>query len=52
MEGMDGGAFGSPVATANVASSAIASVREQIIRGNRIRLFQNPTKSTHGSTEV
>jgi hypothetical protein len=52
MEAMDGGAFGSPVAAANVANSAIASVGERIIRGSRIRLFQDPTESTHRSTEV
>jgi hypothetical protein len=52
MEAMDGGAFGSPVAAANVANSAIASVGEWIIRGSRIRLFQDPTELTHQSTEV
>jgi hypothetical protein len=40
------------VAAANVANSAITSVGEQIIRGSRIRLFQDPTELTHQSTEV
>jgi hypothetical protein len=52
MEAMDGGAFGSLVAAANVAISGIASVGERIIRGSRIRLFQDPTESTHRSIEV
>jgi hypothetical protein len=52
MEAMDGGAFGNLVAAANVAISGIASVGERIIRGSCIRLFQDPTESTHRSTEV
>jgi hypothetical protein len=52
IEAMDGGAFGSPVAATNVANSAIVSVGERIIRGSRIILFQDPTESTHRSTEV
>ena len=52
MEVVDGAAFVSPVATANVANSAIASVGEQIIQGNSIRLFQDPTELTHQNTNV
>jgi hypothetical protein len=49
MEAMDGGAFRSLVAVVNVTNSAIVSMGERIIRGSRIRLFQDPTKSTHRS---
>jgi hypothetical protein len=49
MSGMDGTAFGSPVATATVATNACGSVGE---RGSRIRLFQDAKESIQRSTEV
>jgi hypothetical protein len=52
METMDGGAFGSFVAAVNVANTAIGSVGYRIVRASRIKLFQDPTRSTHQSTQV
>jgi hypothetical protein len=52
MSGMDGRAFGSPVAAATVATNACGSVGEQIVRGSRIKLFQDARESIQRSTEV
>jgi hypothetical protein len=52
MSGMDGRAFGSPVAAATVATNACGSVRERIVRGSCIRLFQDARESIQRSTEV
>jgi hypothetical protein len=52
MSGMDGRAFGSPVAAATVATNACGSVGERVVRGNRIRLFQDARESIQRSTEV
>jgi hypothetical protein len=52
MSGMDGRAFGSPVAAATVATNACGSVGERIVRGSRIRLFQDARESIQRSTEV
>jgi hypothetical protein len=52
MSGMDGRAFGSPVAVATVATNACGSVGERVVRGNRIRLFQDARESIHRSTKV
>jgi hypothetical protein len=52
MSGMDDRAFGSPVATATMATNACGSVGERIVRGNRIRLFQDARESIQRSTEV
>jgi hypothetical protein len=52
MEAMDGGAFKSPMAAANIANSAIASVGEWTIQGSCIKLFQDSTESIHRSTKV
>jgi hypothetical protein len=41
MSGMDGRAFGSPVAAATVATNACGSIREQVVRDSHIRLFQD-----------
>jgi hypothetical protein len=49
---MDGGAFGSPVAVVNVANTAIGSVGHIVDPASRIRLFQDPSGSTHRSTQV
>jgi hypothetical protein len=49
---MDGRPFGSPMAVANVANTAIGSVGHKIILASRIRLFQDPSGSTHRSTQV
>jgi hypothetical protein len=52
MSGMDGRAFGSPVAMATVATNACGSVGERIVRGGRIRLFQDARESIQKSMEV
>jgi hypothetical protein len=52
MSGIDGRAFGSPVAVATVATNACGSVGEQVVRGSRIRLFQDARESILRSTEV
>jgi hypothetical protein len=52
MSGMDGRAFGSPVATATVATNACGSIGERVVGGSRIRLFQDATESIQRSTEV
>jgi hypothetical protein len=52
MSGMDGRAFGSPVAAATVATNACGSVGERIVQGSRIRLFQDARESIQRSTEV
>jgi hypothetical protein len=52
MEAGDGGAFRSLVANLNVTSVAIGSVGHRIVRANRIRLFQDPSESTHQSTQL
>jgi hypothetical protein len=52
MSGMDVRAFGSHVAAAIVATNACGSVRERIVRGSRIRLFQDVRESIQRSTEV
>jgi hypothetical protein len=52
MSGMDGRAFGSPVAAAIVSTSACGSVGERIVRGSRIRLLQDVRESIQRSTEV
>jgi hypothetical protein len=52
MSGLDGRAFGSPVAVATVATNACGSVGERVVRGNRIRLFQDARESIHRSTKV
>jgi hypothetical protein len=52
MSGMDGRAFGSLVAAATVATNACGSVGERIVRGSRIRLFQDGRESIQRSTEV
>jgi hypothetical protein len=49
MSGMDGRAFGSPVAAATVATNACGSVGERVVRGNRIRLFQDARESIQRS---
>ena len=52
MLGMDGRAFGSPVAMATVATNACGSVKEHIVRGSRIKLFHDAKESIQRSTEV
>jgi hypothetical protein len=52
MEIGDGRAFGSPVANLNAASIAVGSVEDRIVRANRTRLFQDPSESTHRSTQL
>jgi hypothetical protein len=52
MSGMDGRAFGSPVAAAIVATNACGSVGERVVRGSRIKLFQDARESIQRSTEV
>jgi hypothetical protein len=52
VSGMDGGAFGSPVAAATVATNACGSIGERIVRGSRTRLFQDARESIQRSTEV
>jgi hypothetical protein len=52
MLGMDVRAFGSHVAAATVATNACGSVGERIVRGSRIRLFQDARESIQRSTEV
>jgi hypothetical protein len=52
MSGMDVRAFGNPVAAATVATNACGSVGEGIVRGSRIRLFQDARESIQRSTEV
>jgi hypothetical protein len=52
MSGMDGRAFGSPVAAATVATNACGSVGERVVRGNRIRLFHDGRESMQRSMEV
>jgi hypothetical protein len=49
---MDGGAFKNRMAVVNVANTAIGSVGYKIIRASRIRLFQDPSRSIHRSTQV
>jgi hypothetical protein len=49
---MDGGAFGHHVAVVNVANTTIGSVGHRIVRASRIRIFQDPSGSTHRSTQV
>jgi hypothetical protein len=49
---MDGGAFGSPVAAVNVANIANGSIGHRIVQASRIRIFQDPSGSTHQSTQV
>jgi hypothetical protein len=49
---MDGGAFGSLMAVVNVANTAIGSVGHIIIPASHIRLFQDPSGSTHRCTQV
>jgi hypothetical protein len=49
---MGGGAFESTVAIMNVANTTIGSVGHRIVPANRIRLFQDPSGSTHRSTQV
>ena len=45
MSGTNGRAFGSSVAGATMATNACRSVGEQIIRRNRISLFQDARES-------
>jgi hypothetical protein len=52
MSGVDGRAFGSLVAAATVATNACGSVRERVVQGSRIRLFQDARESIQRSTEV
>jgi hypothetical protein len=52
MSGMDGRTFGSLVAAATVATNACGSVEERVVRGSRIRLFQDARESIQRSTEV
>jgi hypothetical protein len=52
MSGMDGRAFGSPMAAATVATNACGSVEERVVRGSRIRLFQDGRELIQRSTEV
>jgi hypothetical protein len=52
MSGMDGRAFGNPVALATVATNACGSVGERVVRGSRIKLFQDARESIQRSTEV
>jgi hypothetical protein len=49
---MDGGAFWSPVAVVNVANTAIGSVGHKIVLASHIRVFQDPSGSTHRSSQV
>jgi hypothetical protein len=49
MSGMDGRAFGSPVAA---ATNACGSVGERVVRGNRIKLFQDARESIQRSTKL
>jgi hypothetical protein len=50
MSGMDVRAFGNPVVVATVATNACGSVGERIVRGSRIRLFQDARESIQRST--
>jgi hypothetical protein len=52
MSGMDGRAFGNPVAAVTVATNACGSVGERIVRGSHIRLFQDARESIQRSTKV
>jgi hypothetical protein len=52
MSGMDGRAFGSPMAAATVATNACRSVGERVVQGTHIRLFQDARESIQRSTEV
>jgi hypothetical protein len=52
MSGMDGRAFGSPVAAATMATNACGSVGERVVQGSGIRLFQDGRESIQRSTEV
>jgi hypothetical protein len=52
MLGMDGRAFGSPVAAATMATNACGSVGERVVRGSRIRLFHDGRESIQRSMEV
>jgi hypothetical protein len=52
MSRMDVRAFGNPVAAATMATNACGSVGERIVRGSRIRLFQDTRESIQRSTEV
>jgi hypothetical protein len=52
MSGMDGRAFGSPMAAGTVATNACGSVGEQVVRGSRIRLFHDGRESMQRSMEV
>ena len=52
MSGMDGEAFGSPVAAATMATDAYGSIADQIVRLSRISLFQDARESTQRSMEV
>jgi hypothetical protein len=52
MSRMDGRAFGSLVAAATMATNACGSIGERIVRGTRIRLFQDTRESIQRSTEV
>jgi hypothetical protein len=51
MSGMDGRAFGSPVAVATVATNACGSVGERVVRGSRIRLFHDGRESMQRSMQ-
>jgi hypothetical protein len=44
---MDGGAYRSHVVVVNVANTAIGSVGHRIVPASHIRLFQDPSGSTH-----
>jgi hypothetical protein len=52
MSGMDGRAFGNPLAAATVATNACGSIKELIVRGSHIRTFQDARESIQRSTEV
>jgi hypothetical protein len=52
MSGMDGRAFGSPVAVATVATNACGSIGNGVVRGSHIRLFHDGRESMQRSTEV
>jgi hypothetical protein len=52
MSGMDGRAFGSPVAAATVATNACERVGERVVRGSCIRLFHDGRESMQRSMEV
>jgi hypothetical protein len=52
MSGMDGRAFGSPVAATTMATNACGSVGERVVRGSRIRLFHDGRESMQRNMEV